>query len=100
VDRFCCAGAVFVGGHSPVAAGDYVAGPNHVLPTGGAARFASPLGVDDFVRRTGVVSMNRAALEGVGDAAMTLASLEGLGAHAASIGVRLSREGGGRAGKP
>ncbi len=100
VDRFCCAGAVFVGGHSPVAAGDYVAGPNHVLPTGGASRFASPLGVDDFVRRTGVVSMNRAALEGVADAAMTLASLEGLGAHAASIGVRFSREGGGRAGKP
>jgi histidinol dehydrogenase len=56
--------------------------------------------VDDFVRRTGVVSMSRAALEGVGDAAMTLASLEGLGAHAASIAVRLSRKGGGRAGKP
>jgi histidinol dehydrogenase len=89
-DRFDRAGAVFVGGYSPVAAGDYVAGPNHVLPTGGTARFASPLGVEDFVKRTSVVSLNRDALSRMADAAAALARLEGLPAHAASVTARFS----------
>lgn len=90
VDQFTCAGAVFVGGYSPVAAGDYVAGPNHVLPTGGSARFSSPLGVEDFVRRASVVSMSRLALANVKDAAATLAGLEGLDGHAHSLNIRFS----------
>jgi len=88
VDRFSKAGAVFVGGYSPVAAGDYLAGPNHVLPTGGTARFASPLGVEDFVKRTSVVSFQRSGLARVADAAAAFAELEGLGAHAASLRAR------------
>lgn len=92
VDRFACAGAVFVGGHSPVAVGDYVAGSNHVLPTGGSARFASPLGVEDFVKRTSVVSMTRPALAKVKDAAVTLAKLEGFGGHAHSLDIRFAEK--------
>ncbi|MFQ5692947.1 MAG: histidinol dehydrogenase [Nitrospinota bacterium] len=93
-DRFSPAGAVFLGGYSPVAAGDYVAGPNHVLPTGGTARFASPLGVEDFVKRTSVVSLGRDALARIAEAGATFAELEGLDAHAASLRIRF----GGRAG--
>jgi histidinol dehydrogenase len=88
VDRFSKAGAVFVGDYSPVAAGDYLAGPNHVLPTGGTARFASPLGVEDFVKRTSVVSFQRSGLAQVAEAAAAFAELEGLGAHAASLRAR------------
>ncbi len=91
VDRFSRAGAIFLGGYSPVAAGDYVAGPNHVLPTGGTARFASPLGVEDFLKRTSVISFDKAALARVAEAAVTFAQLEGLSAHAASVRVRFSR---------
>ncbi len=93
VDQFACAGAVFIGGYSPVAAGDYVAGPNHVLPTGGSARFSSPLGVEDFMRRTSVVSMSKLALESVKDAAAILAGLEGLDGHAHSLNIRFPSRG-------
>jgi histidinol dehydrogenase len=82
------AGAVFVGPYSTVPLGDYVAGPNHTLPTAGAARFASPLGVHTFLKRTSVISLNRGDLEMLRDACVRLAELEGLGAHAHAVEVR------------
>ena len=83
------AGAVFLGRNCPEAVGDYVAGPNHVLPTGRSARYASGLSVYDFLKRTTWVSADRAALGRVGPAAVALAEAEGLHAHAASVAVRL-----------
>ena len=85
------AGAVFLGPHAPEAIGDYVAGPNHVLPTAGAARYGSPLGVYDFVLRTSVVELEGVDLERPGPAAIRLAELEGLGAHARSVSRRLEK---------
>ena len=83
------AGAVFVGPYSTVPLGDYVAGPNHTLPTAGAARFGSPLGVHTFLKRTSVLSLDRGDLEMLRDACVRLAELEGLGAHAHAVEVRL-----------
>jgi histidinol dehydrogenase len=83
------AGAVFLGSFCPEAVGDYVAGPNHVLPTGRTARFASGLSVFDFLKRTTFVSATQAALDQVGPAAVALAEAEGLQAHARSIALRL-----------
>jgi histidinol dehydrogenase len=83
------AGAVFLGAFCPEAVGDYVAGPNHVLPTGRTARFASGLSVYDFLKRTTFVSATQAALNAVGPAAVALAEAEGLQAHARSIALRL-----------
>ena len=83
------AGAVFVGSMSPVSIGDYVAGPNHTLPTAGAARFSSPLGVYNFLKRTSVASLNRGDLELLREACVALANLEGLTAHAHAVEVRL-----------
>ena len=83
------AGAVFLGRHCPEAVGDYVAGPNHVLPTGRTARFASGLSVYDFLKRTTWVAADAAALSCVGPAAVALAEAEGLQAHAESIAMRL-----------
>ena len=83
------AGSVFLGRHTPEALGDYLAGPNHVLPTGRRARFASGLSVADFTKRTSFIEANPAALAQLGPAAVTLADAEGLPAHAASIGLRL-----------
>jgi histidinol dehydrogenase len=83
------AGAVFLGAFCPEAVGDYVAGPNHVLPTGRTARFASGLSVFDFLKRTTFVSATQAALDQVGPAAVALADAEGLQAHARSIALRL-----------
>jgi histidinol dehydrogenase len=86
------AGAVFLGRFVPEAVGDYVAGPNHVLPTGRTARFASGLSVFDFIKRTTWVEGDAAALAQVGPAAVRLAETEGLTAHAQSIAIRLSSE--------
>ncbi len=83
------AGAIFVGRDCPEAIGDYVGGPNHVLPTSGAARFASGLSVHDFLKRTTWIEAGAAALRVVGPAAVTLATAEGLHAHARSVSVRL-----------
>jgi histidinol dehydrogenase len=83
------AGSVFLGRMTPEAVGDYVAGPNHVLPTGRRARFASGLSVLDFLKRTSFIQLDEAALEAVGPAAIELAEAEGLQAHARSIEVRL-----------
>jgi histidinol dehydrogenase len=83
------AGAIFLGRHTPEAVGDYVAGPNHVLPTSGSARFSSGLGVLDFMKRTSLVACDAAALGRIGPDAVTLARAEGLGAHALSVSIRL-----------
>jgi len=83
------AGSVFLGRMTPEAIGDYVAGPNHVLPTGRRARFSSGLSVLDFMKRTSFIALDRAALQAIGPAAVALAEAEGLPAHAASVKVRL-----------
>ncbi|HKA87210.1 MAG TPA: histidinol dehydrogenase [Haliangiales bacterium] len=88
VDRIRNAGAIFVGPHTPEAAGDYLAGPNHVLPTGGAARFASPLGVYDYVKRISVLEYTAGALASQADDIIRLAEAEGLTAHARSVTIR------------
>lgn len=88
-DRIHHAGSVFLGRHTPEAVGDYVAGPNHVLPTGRRARFASGLSVLDFMKRTSFIALDEAALHAIGPAAIELAEAEGLQAHARSIQVRL-----------
>lgn len=84
------AGAIFLGHHTPEAMGDYVAGPNHVLPTARSARFSSGLGVLDFMKRTSLLKMNEDALAALAPAAMTLARSEGLEGHRRSIEVRLN----------
>jgi histidinol dehydrogenase len=82
------AGAVFVGPYATVPLGDYVAGPNHTLPTSGGARFGSPLGVQTFLKRMSVLSLDRGDLEMLREACVRLAELEGLGAHAHAVEVR------------
>jgi histidinol dehydrogenase len=85
------AGAIFLGPYTPVALGDYVAGPSHVLPTGGTARFASGLSANDFLKRCSVLCFTRAGLEKVANDVRLLAEKEGLTAHAASVSVRLDQ---------
>jgi histidinol dehydrogenase len=89
VARIRHAGAIFIGHSTPEAFGDYLAGPNHVLPTGGTARFASPLGVYDFVKRTSVIGAESRSLRALGKTVMRLAEMEGLTAHRAAVEVRL-----------
>lgn len=86
------AGAIFIGGYTPAVIGDYIAGPNHTLPTGGTARFASPLSVHDFVMRTSVIRYSEEALRAAAADVQTLANTEGLVEHAQAIEVRLSQE--------
>jgi histidinol dehydrogenase len=83
------AAGVFLGERSFEVLGDYVAGPSHVMPTGGTARFASPINVFDFVKLVSVVGLNEKALQAIGPAAATLANAEGLTAHAAAVTRRL-----------
>ncbi|MFC3675301.1 histidinol dehydrogenase [Ferrovibrio xuzhouensis] len=85
------AGAIFLGRHTPEAVGDYVAGPNHVLPTAGAARFASGLNLLDFMKRTTLVQCDQASLDRIGPAAVRLAEAEGLHGHALSVSIRLNK---------
>ncbi len=91
-ERIDHAGAIFIGHYSPVALGDYVAGPSHVLPTGGTARFASGLSANDFLRRSSMISFTPPGLARVADDVRVLAQKEGLTAHAASVDIRLSAE--------
>ncbi|MFZ5773976.1 MAG: histidinol dehydrogenase [Thermodesulfobacteriota bacterium] len=86
------AGAIFLGRHTPESAGDYLAGPNHVLPTMGTARFSSALGVETFVKKSSVISYSREALMADSDHIQRLAKLEGLTAHAGSVAVRVQGE--------
>lgn len=89
-DQVRHAGSVFLGRHTPEAVGDYVAGPNHVLPTGRRARFSSGLSVLDFMKRTSFLALDAASLGEVGPAAVALAEAEGLPAHARSVALRLN----------
>ena len=86
------AGAIFMGHNTPVAVGDYFAGPSHVLPTGGTARFANGLCANDFLKRSSVIWYNRDALEDAADDIRRLAEVEGLTAHSSSVDVRLADE--------
>ncbi|HET9510272.1 MAG TPA: histidinol dehydrogenase, partial [Sphingomonas sp.] len=88
-DRVRHAGSVFLGRHTPEAVGDYVAGPNHVLPTGRRARFSSGLSVLDFMKRTSFLACDATSLAAIGPAAVALAEAEGLPAHAKSVALRL-----------
>jgi histidinol dehydrogenase len=89
------AGAIFLGRHTPEAIGDYIAGPNHVLPTARSARFASGLGVLDFLKRSSIVRCDAASLAALAPSAIRLAEAEGLNAHALSLSIRLDRAGAG-----
>jgi histidinol dehydrogenase len=93
VDKMENAGAIFLGSWTPEALGDYSAGPNHVLPTGGTARFFSPLGVDDFMKRTSILSFSREGLKRIGDTVVSMADMEGLKAHGDSVRIRLKKIG-------
>ncbi|MCL5960251.1 MAG: histidinol dehydrogenase [Chloroflexi bacterium] len=92
------AGGVFVGEYSPEVVGDYVAGPSHVMPTGGTARFSSPVNVLDFIKVTSIVALNREATLAIGPAAETIAAAEGLSAHARAMHARLHEDAQGKAG--
>jgi histidinol dehydrogenase len=84
------AGAVFCGPLSPASVGDYVAGPSHVLPTNGTARFAGALTVTDFSKDIHIITLDQAAIDGVADAVALIADAEGLAAHADSVRLRRS----------
>jgi len=92
VSQVSNAGCIFVGENSTVVLGDYVAGPSHVLPTGGTARFSSPLNVSDFVKFTNLVTIDKASLKELGRAAQVIASAEGLEAHARAVEKRLKAD--------
>ena len=85
------AGAIFLGSYSSEAIGDYCAGPNHVLPTSGSARFSSPLGVYDFQKRTSIIGVSQAAAQSLGRVAAVLADGEGLSAHARAAQMRIGK---------
>ena len=87
-DQIDAVGACFLGAHTPEAAGDYVAGPSHVLPTGGAARFSSPLGVYDFIVRCSIIRYSKEAIANQCDLIASLSRLEGLEAHARAVEIR------------
>lgn len=93
VERIRHAGGIFLGEGSPEAIGDYTAGPSHVMPTSGTARFSSPLGVDDFLKRISVVSIDQENLQALASAAEVLALAEGLSAHAGAAARRIARQG-------
>ncbi len=86
------AGAIFMGHYTPEAMGDYLAGPNHTLPTGGTARFHSPLCVDDYVKHSSIINISRKGLERLGEDVVHLATLEGLEAHARTVALRLGEK--------
>ncbi len=84
------AGAIFMGAYTPEPIGDYIAGPNHTLPTGGTAKFYSPLGVENFMKKTSIISMSKRGMDEIGHACALLAKTEGLDAHQKSVESRLS----------
>ncbi|OHD94203.1 MAG: histidinol dehydrogenase [Sulfurimonas sp. GWF2_37_8] len=85
------AGAIFLGHNTPEAIGDYVAGPNHTLPTGGTAKFYSPLGVENFMKKTSIIAFSKKAINEIGEACALIANTEGLTAHEQSVRVRMSK---------
>ena len=90
-DKIRNAGAVFCGQWSPATLGDYIAGPSHVLPTAGTARFAGALGITDFVKDVHVITASEETIEKVGEHVVVLSSTEGLEAHSDSIRLRLEK---------
>jgi histidinol dehydrogenase len=86
------AGAIFLGHFTPESVGDYVAGPNHVLPTGGTARFFSPLSTDSFMKKSSLIFYTKEGLDKVGEAVMQIADVEGLDAHGNTIRVRMAKK--------
>jgi len=85
------AGAIFLGEYTPEPIGDYIAGPNHTLPTGGTAKFYSPLSVDHFLKKSSIISMTKEGLSEIGEACALIANTEGLTAHEESVRIRLSK---------
>ena len=85
------AGAIFLGPNTPEAIGDYVAGPNHTLPTGGTAKFYSPLGVENFMKKSSIISFSADAINEIGEACAMIANTESLTAHEQSVRVRLKK---------
>ena len=85
------AGAIFLGENTPEPIGDYIAGPNHTLPTGGTAKFYSPLSVDNYLKKSSIISMSQSGIDELGEACALIAATEGLTAHEASVRMRLSR---------
>ena len=92
LDNIDNAGAIFLGPYSPEAVGDYLAGPNHTLPTGGTAKFSSPLGVYDFIKRSSVISFSKEGFMKIGGDVKRFARLEGFGGHARSADLRLRKK--------
>ena len=93
IDKVSNAGCVFIGKNPTVVLGDYVAGPSHVLPTGGTARFSSPLNITDFIKFMNLVTIDETGLKQLGRAAATIARAEGLEAHARAVEKRLEKGG-------
>ncbi|MFH1663004.1 MAG: histidinol dehydrogenase [Chloroflexota bacterium] len=91
IDKIINAGCVFIGDEPTVVMGDYVAGPSHALPTGGTARFSSPLNITDFIKYTNIVNVDKASLRELGQAAITIARAEGLEAHARAVEKRMKK---------
>ena len=86
------AGSIFIGNFSPEAMGDYIAGPNHVLPTSGSARFSSGLSVNDFLKRHSLIKISKTGIERLGPSVINLAKYENLVGHANSIKLRIKKE--------
>ena len=86
------AGSIFIGNFSPEAMGDYIAGPNHVLPTSGSARFSSGLSVNDFLKRHSLIKISKTGIERLGPSVINLAKYENLDGHAYSVKIRLKKE--------
>lgn len=91
LERITHAGAIFLGHYTPEAMGDYLAGPNHTLPTGGSARFYSPLGIENFMKRSSIIELNESGFNALSSACIALANAEGLGAHARSVSARVNK---------
>jgi histidinol dehydrogenase len=91
LDSIKHAGAIFLGANTPEPIGDYIAGPNHTLPTGGTAKFYSPLSVDNFLKKSSIISMSPEGIDELGEACSLIAHTEGLTAHEQSVRIRMSR---------
>jgi histidinol dehydrogenase len=89
LDRIRHAGAIFLGENTPEPIGDYIAGPNHTLPTGGTAKFYSPLSVDNFLKKSSIIMMSSRGMDEIGEQCALIANTEGLTAHEASVRIRL-----------